>query len=371
MGGLGGVEVGVPGSMRNISVLVLPAKAVESAAQGVREYGSPAKARACAVSPAKQGRGGVRGVVSTSASGLGREGDCDRKEESNMVAQTNSGATQMNAEGGSLACFQEQQQVRNDHAIARSMQIREDAPRLEDMVRSVVADLQPTPSCQQRQHHLITRLERIFQQLYGHKVQLEVFGSTVCNLAGKSSDLDMTFTPGFPKRLNLSEKKSVLRRVSKALQNNGMRAVPILGARVPIIKIKDHNHTWLSVDLSVENELPVFKSRLLHEYSMIDGRFAQLVLLVKAWAKARQINSAAQGTFNSFGLSLLVVHFLQVSPSPSPSPACTRPFTNGRAVAKGLLPRAAARHMVTTEPGSFGRFFSKIPTCDGRKSSKT
>ena len=68
MGGLGGVKVGVPGSMRNISVLGLPAKAVESAAQGAREYGSPAKARACAVSPAKQGRGGVRKVVLTSES---------------------------------------------------------------------------------------------------------------------------------------------------------------------------------------------------------------------------------------------------------------------------------------------------------------
>jgi DNA polymerase sigma len=56
----------------------------------------------------------------------------------------------------------------------------------------------------------------------------------------------------------------------------------------------------------------VFKSRLLLEYSLIDKRFAKLVVLVKAWAKARAINSAAHGTFNSFGLSLLVVHYLQV-----------------------------------------------------------
>jgi DNA polymerase sigma len=56
----------------------------------------------------------------------------------------------------------------------------------------------------------------------------------------------------------------------------------------------------------------VFKSRLLLEYSLIDKRFAKLVVLVKAWAKARSINSAAHGTFNSFGLSLLVVHYLQV-----------------------------------------------------------
>jgi len=57
--------------MRNISVLGLPARAVESAAHGAREHGSPAKAGACAVSPAKQGRGGVRTVVSTSESTSG------------------------------------------------------------------------------------------------------------------------------------------------------------------------------------------------------------------------------------------------------------------------------------------------------------
>jgi DNA polymerase sigma len=207
---------------------------------------------------------------------------------------------------------EDRSQLQGDQELARSLQIEEEAPRLDSIVTSVIADLQATSRCQHRQSRLVQRLGSILKNIFGPSVLLEVFGSTVCNLAGKNSDLDMTFTPGFSKRLSMGEKKTALRKVAKVLQSNGMRAIPVLGARVPIVKIKDVNDTWLAADLSVENELPVFKSRLLNEYALIDDRLSKLVLLVKAWAKARAINSAAQGTFNSFGLSLLVVHYLQV-----------------------------------------------------------
>jgi hypothetical protein len=89
------------------------------------------------------------------------------------------------------------------------------------------------------------------------------------------------------------------------VQSQGLRAIPVLGARVPIIKIRDQSDTRLAVDLSVENELPgthftcftgtmvqirrsylpVLKSRLLLEYSLIDKRFALslLALLVQKY----------------------------------------------------------------------------------------
>jgi len=48
------------------------------------------------------------------------------------------------------------------------------------------------------------------------------------------------------------------------------------------------------------------------------------------------------------------------------------PFLPGRAAAKGLEPRAAAHHKVTTKPREILRFFKKIqnPTCGGRKLSR-
>jgi DNA polymerase sigma len=170
-----------------------------------------------------------------------------------------------------------------------------EAARLEGACAAALAGLQPTAACQHRQGRLLQRLGRILRDVYGPQAQLEVFGSTVCMLAGRGSDLDMTFSPGFADRLSLNDKKKLLCKISKVLQSHGMRAVPVLGARVPIVKVKDQGDTWLAVDLSVENELPVYKSRLLHEFALIDDRVSKLVLLVKAWAKGRNINSAAQG----------------------------------------------------------------------------
>ena len=61
----------------------------------------------------------------------------------------------------------------------------------------------------------------------------------------------------------------------------------------------------------MQNDLPVHKSQLLKEYSSIDARLRPLIMLVKAWSKARGINSAPQGTLNSFAYCVLVLHFLQ------------------------------------------------------------
>ncbi|RVX13892.1 Protein HESO1 [Vitis vinifera] len=54
------------------------------------------------------------------------------------------------------------------------------------------------------------------------------------------------------------------------------------------------------------------KSKFLFWISGIDGRFRDLVLLVKEWARAHDINNSKTGTLNSYSLSLLVVFHLQV-----------------------------------------------------------
>ncbi|XAR71993.1 Polynucleotide adenylyltransferase [Bertholletia excelsa] len=58
------------------------------------------------------------------------------------------------------------------------------------------------------------------------------------------------------------------------------------------------------------------KSRLLHWINEIDGRFREMVLLVKEWAKAHNINDPKSGTLNSYTLSLLVIfHFQTCAPA--------------------------------------------------------
>jgi hypothetical protein len=126
--------------------------------------------------------------------------------------------------------------------------------------------------------------------------------------------LDLTFTPDFRQRLYPSEKARVLRLVSTKLLSSGKNMDPPwrtklkLHARIPIVRISAGG---VEVDISLENDLPVYKSKLLHRYSLLDPRFPILVKIIKTWARAKNINSAEHGTLNSFSLSLMVVHYLQ------------------------------------------------------------
>jgi len=53
-------------------------------------------------------------------------------------------------------------------------------------------------------------------------------------------------------------------------------------------------------------------STMLSSMIKVDARFRRLALLVKWWAKRRDINDASIGTMNSYAYSLLVLYFLQV-----------------------------------------------------------
>ncbi|KAH7860805.1 hypothetical protein Vadar_018196 [Vaccinium darrowii] len=53
------------------------------------------------------------------------------------------------------------------------------------------------------------------------------------------------------------------------------------------------------------------KSRLLLRINEIDGRFRNMVLLVKEWAKAHGINDSKSGTLNSYCLRLLIIFHFQ------------------------------------------------------------
>ncbi|GJM92583.1 hypothetical protein PR202_ga09064 [Eleusine coracana subsp. coracana] len=58
------------------------------------------------------------------------------------------------------------------------------------------------------------------------------------------------------------------------------------------------------------------KSRIFYWINTIDDRFGDIVLLVKEWAKAQNINDPKNGTLNSYSLCLLVLfHFQTCEPA--------------------------------------------------------
>jgi len=72
----------------------------------------------------------------------------------------------------------------------------------------------------------------------------------------------------------------------------------------------------VSCDICINNRLALHNTRLIAAYSKIDIRVMQLGIVIKHWAKQRQINEPYQGTLSSYAYILLVIHFLQTRNPP-------------------------------------------------------
>ncbi|XP_073293193.1 protein HESO1-like isoform X5 [Primulina huaijiensis] len=106
----------------------------------------------------------------------------------------------------------------------------------------------------------------------------------------------------------INELRAVVEPI-ESLRGGYQRLRFISNARVPILKFVGSCN--ISCDISINNLSGQMKSKLLFWVNEIDGRFRDLVLLVKEWAKAHRINDSKSGTLNSYSLSLLIIFHLQ------------------------------------------------------------
>ncbi|XP_065016772.1 uncharacterized protein LOC135585799 isoform X4 [Musa acuminata AAA Group] len=97
--------------------------------------------------------------------------------------------------------------------------------------------------------------------------------------------------------------------------------LPIMGARVPVLKVVDCR-TGVECDISVENKDGISRSLIFRFVSSIDERFRILCYLMKAWAKAHDINSSKDRTMNSLSIIALVAFHLQTRNPPILPPFC-------------------------------------------------
>ncbi|PIA54633.1 hypothetical protein AQUCO_00900887v1 [Aquilegia coerulea] len=145
-------------------------------------------------------------------------------------------------------------------------------------------------------------------RLMGYKdAKVEPFGSFLYNLYTKNADLDISVD--IPSSIDSSA--NVLGHIRRILLQ---RNLPILNfvpeARIPLLTFQSI-HWNVTCDVTIKNHLGEIKSKFLLWISKIDKRFGDMVLLVKEWAKANDINNPKEGTFNSYALCLLVIFHLQ------------------------------------------------------------
>lgn len=55
----------------------------------------------------------------------------------------------------------------------------------------------------------------------------------------------------------------------------------------------------------------IINTKMVEDYMKIDDRLRQLVVIVKHWAKQRQVNDCFRGTLSSYCYVLMCIHFLQ------------------------------------------------------------
>ncbi|XP_019439439.1 PREDICTED: protein HESO1-like isoform X1 [Lupinus angustifolius] len=163
---------------------------------------------------------------------------------------------------------------------------------------------------------IINDLRRVVESVASLRgATVEPYGSFVSNLFTRWGDLDISV-----ELLNGSHIPSTGRKQKQVLLGDLLKALRkkggwnslqfIFNARIPILKLKN-NRQSISCDISMNNLEAQMKSKILFWINRIDGRFRDMVLLVKEWAKAHKINDSKAGTFNSYSLSLLVIFHFQ------------------------------------------------------------
>ena len=149
-----------------------------------------------------------------------------------------------------------------------------------------------------------SRLRRAVESVPGlHVREMHVFGSMQIGLGLESADVDMTVI--VPNR----EPVPVLKLLAKELPRAGFSLRDeVYGARVPILRLHLEGTDF---DLSVNNILPVFNTRLIQAYVDLDPRMATLVKEVKLWVKGKGLSGAQSGHLSSYALTLMAIYYAQ------------------------------------------------------------
>ncbi|XP_022746059.1 protein HESO1-like [Durio zibethinus] len=188
--------------------------------------------------------------------------------------------------------------------------------QVESTLKEVLDVIKPLRDDWVTRFKIIDELREVVQSMESLRgATVEPFGSFVSNLFSRWGDLDISIELPYGSYVSSAGKKrkqSLLGELLTALRRKGgwQRLQFIPNARVPILKIVSK---WqnISCDISVDNLQGQIKSKFLFWLNEIDGRFRDMVLLVKEWAKANGINNPKSGTFNSYSLSLMVIFHFQ------------------------------------------------------------
>ncbi|CAN7138381.1 unnamed protein product [Brassica rapa subsp. narinosa] len=190
--------------------------------------------------------------------------------------------------------------------VKRYMACRNDIHRHDAPFIAVYKSLIPAEEELEKQKQLMAKLDNLVAKEWPN-AKLYLYGSCANSFGFPKSDIDVCLAID-DDDVNKSE---ILLKLADSLESDHFQNVQALTrARVPIVKLMDPV-TGISCDICINNVLAVVNTKLLRDYSMIDGRLRQLAFIVKHWAKSRKVNETYQGTLSSYAYVLMCIHYLQ------------------------------------------------------------
>jgi len=189
-----------------------------------------------------------------------------------------------------------------------------------------------TPSVEDTMSHaVVLELVRdVARRVLDPSADIQMFGSAASGLCERGSDIDATLMVDFailnkrfhgvfraPSVVGHGEARSLCSEavcaIAKYIESNNGTGLAveglINGAKVPIVVLSSFGRQI--IDVSINNVLPTFNTRLLAAYAKQDKRVVALVLCVKRWAKMAQVSDAKMGNLSSYSWSILCIYYLQ------------------------------------------------------------
>lgn len=147
-------------------------------------------------------------------------------------------------------------------------------------------------------------LERAVKSVEGlSAAAVYVYGSAASGLKLAAADVDTTVIVPDRKAVD------VLKVLANALPDKGFHLLEtVYSARVPILRLRGKHADY---DLSVNNILPIYNTRLIKEYMSCDYRAARLVVEAKSWAMDAKVTGARCGHLSSYALALMAIYYAQ------------------------------------------------------------
>ncbi|KAJ3106222.1 hypothetical protein HDU97_006855 [Phlyctochytrium planicorne] len=209
--------------------------------------------------------------------------------------------------------IQERMRIQDQNPIPTEYLAEEFVVALARAAGALLKLLQQPAGFMESRYSFLSRIQGLIDNAYPNSgVKAHLFGSSVTGLGTSTSDVDVTLEvpgSGNPEDhpcSNMYTLGGILRRA-------GMQKVATIAhARVPICKFYDPV-ARVNCDINVGNMLGIANSRLLSTYLKLDPRLHPLIMLIKHWAKSREINNpAGGGTISSYAYALMAINFMQV-----------------------------------------------------------